>query len=134
MQFPCEIQTIINQYAKPASAMLRENWREGVVSVVDGDGRRPVEVKHTPLDPNGGVWGRGTNGHKFVFVGAVGACAASRIDKGVVAAFDEVGARDGDLGLRHNREGRHAPKEHAHAQGEIQRSGAHFNRAWALTM
>ena len=29
MQFPCEIQTIINQYAKPASAMLRENWREG---------------------------------------------------------------------------------------------------------
>ena len=29
MQFPYEIQTIINQYAKPASAMLRENWREG---------------------------------------------------------------------------------------------------------
>ena len=29
MEFPCEIQTIINDYAKPASAMLRENWREG---------------------------------------------------------------------------------------------------------
>ena len=29
MQFPCEIQPIINQYAKPASAMLRENRREG---------------------------------------------------------------------------------------------------------
>ena len=29
MIFPSEIQTIINQYAKPASAMLRENWREG---------------------------------------------------------------------------------------------------------
>ena len=29
MQFPEEIQTIINDYAKPASAMLRENWREG---------------------------------------------------------------------------------------------------------
>ncbi|MAH21081.1 MAG: hypothetical protein CMB96_06590 [Flavobacteriaceae bacterium] len=29
MQFPDEIQTIINQYAKPASAMLREDWREG---------------------------------------------------------------------------------------------------------
>ena len=29
MQFPCEIQAIINEYAKPASAMLREDWREG---------------------------------------------------------------------------------------------------------
>ena len=29
MEFPCEIQTIINHYAKPASAMLREDWREG---------------------------------------------------------------------------------------------------------
>ena len=29
MEFPCEIQTIINDYAKPASAMLREDWREG---------------------------------------------------------------------------------------------------------
>ena len=29
MIFPSEIQTIINQYAKPASAMLREDWREG---------------------------------------------------------------------------------------------------------
>ena len=29
MIFPSEIQTIINQNAKPASAMLRENWREG---------------------------------------------------------------------------------------------------------
>ena len=29
MQFPDEIQAIINQYAKPASAMLREDWREG---------------------------------------------------------------------------------------------------------
>ena len=29
MQFPDEIQTIINDYAKPASAMLREDWREG---------------------------------------------------------------------------------------------------------
>ena len=29
MKFPSEIETIINQYAKPASAMLRENWREG---------------------------------------------------------------------------------------------------------
>ena len=29
MEFPCEIQMIINDYAKPASAMLRENWREG---------------------------------------------------------------------------------------------------------
>ena len=29
MHFPTEIQTIINQYAKPASAMLREDWREG---------------------------------------------------------------------------------------------------------
>ena len=29
MQFPDEIQAIINDYAKPASAMLREDWREG---------------------------------------------------------------------------------------------------------
>lgn len=29
MKFPSEIEAIINQYAKPASAMLRENWREG---------------------------------------------------------------------------------------------------------
>lgn len=29
MHFPSEIQAIINQYAKPASAMLREDWREG---------------------------------------------------------------------------------------------------------
>ena len=29
MHFPTEIQTIINDYAKPASAMLREDWREG---------------------------------------------------------------------------------------------------------
>ena len=29
MIFPSEIQAIINQYAKPASAMLREDWREG---------------------------------------------------------------------------------------------------------
>jgi len=29
MIFPTEIQTIINDYAKPASAMLREDWREG---------------------------------------------------------------------------------------------------------
>ena len=29
MIFPTEVQTIINDYAKPASAMLREDWREG---------------------------------------------------------------------------------------------------------
>ena len=135
-QTPCRVGfgRDLDHALQLVAAALRENRREGVVSVVDGDGRRRVQVKHTPLDPNGSVWGRGTNGHKLVFVGAVGACAVSRIHEGVVAAFDEVGARDGDLSLRHNREGRHSPKEHAHAQGEIQRSGAHFNRAWALTM
>ena len=29
MQFPNEIQAIINQYAKPASATLRTDWRKG---------------------------------------------------------------------------------------------------------
>ena len=29
MEFPLELQSIINQYAKPASAMLRTDWREG---------------------------------------------------------------------------------------------------------
>ena len=29
MEFPLELQSIINEYAKPASAMLRTDWREG---------------------------------------------------------------------------------------------------------
>ena len=29
MELPLELQSIINQYAKPASAMLRTDWREG---------------------------------------------------------------------------------------------------------
>ena len=39
MEFPCEIQTIINDYAKPASAMLRENWREGssIINILEQD-------------------------------------------------------------------------------------------------
>ena len=39
MEFPCEIQTIINDYAKPASAMLRENWREGssIIELLEQD-------------------------------------------------------------------------------------------------
>ena len=39
MQFPDEIQTIINDYAKPASAMLREDWREGsgIINILKKD-------------------------------------------------------------------------------------------------
>ncbi len=40
MKFPSEIEAIINQYAKPASAMLRENWREGssIIGILKRDG------------------------------------------------------------------------------------------------
>ena len=39
MQFPNEIQRIINQYAKPASAMLRADWRQGssIINILKED-------------------------------------------------------------------------------------------------
>ena len=39
MEFPCEIQTIINHYAKPAAAMTREDWREGssIIKILQQD-------------------------------------------------------------------------------------------------
>ena len=64
MQFPYEIQTIINQYAKPASAMLRENWREGssIIGILKQDrwwfdyrrecGRREIDA----FGVMGGPW------------------------------------------------------------------------------
>ena len=64
MQFPCEIQAIINEYAKPASAMLREDWREGssIIKHLKEDrwwfdyrrecGRREID----PFGVMGGPW------------------------------------------------------------------------------
>ncbi len=39
MRFPDEIQTIINDYAKPAAAMTREDWREGssIIELLEQD-------------------------------------------------------------------------------------------------
>ncbi len=39
MEFPREIQAIINQYAKPASATLRADWRQGssIINILKED-------------------------------------------------------------------------------------------------
>ena len=64
MELPLELQSIINQYAKPASAMLRTDWREGssIIKILKQDrlwfdyrsecGRREID----PSGVMGGPW------------------------------------------------------------------------------
>ena len=132
-QTPCGVgfRSNLNKALQLVSAALRQDGCKGVVSVVDCDLRLRIEVKHAPLNPNGGVRSGRAQGHHLVFIGAVGSRAAACIHQGIAATFNEVGAGNGNLGVQAG-----PCSHHKNTCGQslpLNHDLAHFKRAWALT-